>query len=153
MITIILGLVVLESYPGSPTTDELRAFAHISTASTLHRYVVWIFELLQDNSWVHMYSFDKFLRDKMGREQSGSFDPAHITHLFMTREMHNISDIRKGNHTRKRKETESTSVRNGPICWNFNKAHGCRKADCDKRHICAVCDATDHGKSSCSGNR
>ena len=142
MIQVILILHAMELIPSTVIPSDVVPFAKVTTAKILQSYVVWIFELLQVQTWEHMYTFDKFIREKMTREQGGSFDPDLLTHIFFTREM----------STSKRAALPPRTPVRRNICWNFNKVSGCNKtaAQCLREHVCQKCGDTGHAKATCT---
>lgn len=60
---------------------------------------------------------------------------------------HSLNDCPSAEHP-SRQHTTSTN-RNGPVCFRFNRASGCSSSSCSYPHVCKRCHATDHSVINC----
>ena len=131
-------------------TREVLAFVRITTSKVLQQYIVWIFRLLQTNKWERMFAFDKRLRDRMVREQSGTYDPALLAHEFLTQEMSSTEGTIGNRVYTDSDDPDRKRKRHLPKpCWKFNSNNGCVAENCMFAHKCGKCSSKQHNSKDC----
>ena len=99
-------------------SDEVAAFASVTTADILRRYIIWIFKLMSNYSWEKMFAFDKQLGDRLAREKTGSLYPSLLIHEFLTDRISTEGETPIWDQN-KNKRTST--------CHKLNSARGCKE--------------------------
>ena len=142
-------------FPGADTV----AVARYANAHLWKKYIVWILQLAGSSpNWPRSADFDKYVRDKLHREQQGSFDPKELIFEYQTNYLVDRGSggggssggggTKAGGSSKNPKGRSSTG--GGATCDRFNSERGCSREQCKFEHKCKTCGKGGHGAHQCT---